>query len=80
MPNRPSAARRRFHRDRVVAKRAVQARQRPLQPEDIVLGRLDDEQWYLGCHRARCGLCHEDKRWGGRRTREKRAWKRAEGL
>jgi hypothetical protein len=42
-----------------------------------VLGRLEDEQQYLGCHRARCGICHPEKRWScGDREREKRAWRR----
>jgi hypothetical protein len=45
---------------------------------DLSLGRFDNEQPYLGCHRARCGLCHPDKRWyrGGDRLAEERAWRR----
>ena len=44
----------RFHRDRVVAKRARQARElqwwfeADFSPVD---GRLENEQWYIGCHR-----------------------------
>ena len=81
---RPSAARRRLHRDRIVAKRAAQARRLAWLPEpdvEPVLGRLEDEQWYLGCHRARCGLCHPEKRWSyGERQRAKRRWHREEGI
>jgi len=74
--SRPTRARRRYHRDRVVAKRAAEARRLGAEPAPV-LGRLDDEQRYLGCHRARCGVCHPDKRWGGERTRGERAWRRA---
>jgi hypothetical protein len=79
--SRPSRARRRYHRDRIVAKRAAQAvRLAALvgYPESApVLGRLDNEQYYLGCHRTRCGICHPAKRWNyGDREREQRAWRR----
>jgi hypothetical protein len=82
MPIQPSAARRRFHTDRVVAKRVRQAKTLSItDPAEFVRGRLDDEQWYVGCHRARCGVCHPDKRWpSGNRQREERAWRRAEEL
>lgn len=81
MPSRPSAARRRFHTDRVIAKRLAQARRHPWSADgEHVHGRLDDEQWYLGCHRARCGVCHPEKRWAyGDRQREEREWRRHEG-
>jgi hypothetical protein len=47
-------------------------------PFDMSLGRFDDEQPYMGCHRARCGLCHPDKRWhrGGDRKAAERRWRR----
>jgi hypothetical protein len=45
---------------------------------DLSLGRFADEQPYLGCHRARCGVCHPDKRWhrGPDRLAAKCAWHR----
>jgi hypothetical protein len=80
MSSRPSAARRRFHRDRVIAKRLKAARGFTLtDPADYVAGRMFNEQWYLGCHRPRCGLCHPSKRWSyGDRQRETREWRRHE--
>jgi hypothetical protein len=80
MPSRPSAARRRFHTDRVIARRLAQAALLSLvDPGEHVRGRLDDEQRYLGCHRARCGMCHPGKRWSyGDRRREDRSWRRDE--
>lgn len=71
MPSRPSAARRRFHTDRVVAKRLGKARVLAWyrDVDELVRGRLDNEQWYLGCHRARCGACHPEKRWAYGATR-----------
>lgn len=82
MPSRPSAARRRFHTDRIIAKRLGQSRSLWwLDDIEFVRGRLDDEQWYLGCHRARCGVCHPDKRWpSGGRQREERAWRDEEDV
>lgn len=76
MPSRPSAARRRFHTDRVIAKRLHLARLLGwADAADLVRGRLDDEQWYLGCHRARCGVCHPEECWSyGDRQREEREW------
>lgn len=80
MPSRPSAARRRFHTDRVIFKRLGQARALGwLDGREPVHGRLDDEQRYLGCHRARCGVCHPEKRWpGDDRRYEEREWRRRE--
>lgn len=80
MPSRPSAARRRLHRDRVVAKRLEQARALSLtDPTEHVPGRLANEQWYVGCHRARCGVCHPEKAApNGDRQREEREWRRRE--
>ena len=35
--------------------------------------------WYLGCHRARCGIGHPDKRRSyGDRQRGERKWRREE--
>jgi hypothetical protein len=62
MPSRPTAARRRFHRDRVIAKRSKVAREiARLDLTEIVCGRLDDQQYYIGCCRSRCRLCHPEK-------------------
>lgn len=61
-----------------LARRLVWWREPDFEP---VLGRLEDEQWYLGCHRARCGVCHPEKRWSyGDRQRAKRRWRREEGI
>jgi hypothetical protein len=81
MPSRTSAARRRFHRDHVIANRFRQAeRLSPTDPADYVRGRLANHQHYLGCHRARCGICHPHKRWpNSDRQRAERAWREAEG-
>lgn len=79
MPSRPSAARRRFHTDRVIAKRLRLAHLLLHRPADhlIVRGRLDDEQAYLGCRRARCGLCHPSKRWpGAARQHNELTWRK----
>jgi hypothetical protein len=80
MASRPSAARRRFHTDRIIAKRLAQARLLGWRASDqYARGRLDDEQAYLGCHRARCGVCHPQKRWNcGERERADREWRRRE--
>ena len=45
---------------------------------DLSLGRFADEQPYLGCRRARCGLCRPGKRWhrGADRMAFERAWRR----
>ena len=49
MSSRGNAARRRFHRDRVIAKRVSVAREIARYDRgDIVPGRLDDQQYYLG--------------------------------
>jgi hypothetical protein len=62
MPSRPTAARRRFHRDRVIAKRIQVAREiTRFDLAEIVSGRLDDQQYYVGCRRSRCRLCHPEK-------------------
>jgi len=55
----------RSYRDRIVAKRARQARELQwwFDPDwTPVEGRLENEQWYIGCRRPRCGICHPDKR------------------
>jgi hypothetical protein len=62
MPSRPSAARRRFHRDRVIAKRIKLAREiAHVDLAEIVPGRLDDQQYYIRCSRPRCRVCHPEK-------------------
>ena len=45
---------------------------------DLSLGRFDNEQPYLGCHRARCGLCHPTKRWhrSADRAAAERGWRK----
>ena len=82
MPSRPSAARRRFHTDRVIAKRVKVAREIACYDvADIVLGRLDDQQYYIGCKRSRCRLCHPEKNLPNAiRQRTEEAWRRSEGL
>jgi hypothetical protein len=82
MPSRPSAARRRFHRERVIAKRIAQARLLGrVEAEVLRDGRVANEQWYLGCHRPRCGVCHPSKRWAyGERQRSDREWRRTHQL
>jgi hypothetical protein len=44
---------------------------------DRSLGRFDNEQPYMGCHRASCGVCRPTKRWhrGADRLAEERAWR-----
>jgi hypothetical protein len=77
MPSRSSRARRRFRTDRIIAKRLAQARSLGwLDEREFIRGRLEHEQWYLGCHKARCRLCHAEKRWShGDRQREDRRWR-----
>jgi hypothetical protein len=38
-------------------------------------GEFHDEQPYLGCRRAHCGMCNGHKHIDPRRTREDRAWR-----
>lgn len=79
--HRHSRAHIRFHRDRWVAKRFAQYRRvtppwalwRPRLNEP--LGYLEDEQAWLGCRRAHCGLCHAKD--PGRRQCEDREWRQA---
>jgi hypothetical protein len=82
MSSRPSAARRRFHRDRVIAKRIKVARDvGGRDVAEIVAGRLGDEQSYLGCGRPRCCLCHPEKHIpNADRQRADEAWRRIERL
>jgi hypothetical protein len=48
---------------------------------EIIRGRLDDQQSYLGCKRPRCRLCHPEKNLpNADRQREDEAWRRLEGL
>ena len=66
MPSRPSAARRRFHTARVIAKRITKrikvARAiAHYELVEIVSGRLDDQQYYVGCSRPRCCACSPHK-------------------
>jgi hypothetical protein len=62
MPSRPSAARRRFHTARVIAKRIRVAREiAHYGLAEIVPGRLDDQQYYIGCSRPRCCACAPHK-------------------
>jgi hypothetical protein len=84
VPRRHSRAHSRYHFVRVALKRRRKYLALKLDtsydryPPDLSLGRFDDEQPYLGCHRARCGVCHQTKRWhrGADRLAEKRAWRR----
>jgi hypothetical protein len=48
---------------------------------EIVHGRLDDQQHYIGCSRPRCRLCHSEKNLpNADRQRAEEAWRRVEGL
>jgi hypothetical protein len=49
--------------------------------DDMSLGVFDNEQPYLGCRRARCGVCHPTKRWhrGADRAAAEREWRREWG-
>jgi hypothetical protein len=80
MPSRPSAARRRFHRDRVIARRIKLAGEvAHVDLTEIVSGRLEDRQYYLGCGRPRCCLCHPEKNLpNADRQRAAEAWRRLE--
>jgi hypothetical protein len=80
MPSRPSAARRRFHRDRVIAKRIKLAREiAHIGLAEIVPGRLDNQQHYIGCSRPRCRLCHPGTNLpNAGRQRADEAWRRLE--
>lgn len=69
----------RFHRDRIVAKRALFYRAYMPTETDRhggAWGYLEDEQAWLGCRRARCGMCGlsmaEVKR---QRRQEQRQWR-----
>jgi hypothetical protein len=84
--HRHSRAHTRYHFIRVALKRrrAFLA----LHPEwmheldyDLSLGLFDDEQRYMGCHRARCGLCRPGKRWhrSADRAAAEREWRREWG-
>lgn len=74
----------RFHRDRKVRARARAfarasrawtwddwSRERLAGP----WGRHEDEQWWMGCHRSRCGICGAGDA-EPRRAREDRAWRK----
>jgi hypothetical protein len=75
----------RFHRDRVVKKRGRQFRRVSRSwvwswtgwPEKLAgsWGVHDDEQMWLGCHRANCGLCGYLEVDGERTRRERLAMK-----
>jgi hypothetical protein len=80
MPSRPSAARRRFQTDRVIAKRAKVARAIAHHDlTEIVPGRLDDQQYYIGCSRPRCCVCSPHKHLpDGDRQRADEVWRRLE--
>lgn len=81
MPSRPSAARRRFHTERVIANRLalLRARHPWYDPGWMIPGPLADWQQYLGCKRARCIHCCDYKNLpNGDRQREEREWRRHE--
>ncbi len=80
MPSRPSAARRRFQTARVIAKRTKVARAIAHHDlAEIVPGRLDDQQYYIGCSRPRCCACAPHKNLpNADRRRADEAWRRLE--
>lgn len=48
---------------------------------EIVPGRQDDQQYYIGCSRPRCRLCHPEKNLpSADRQRADEAWRSVEGL
>lgn len=80
MSSRASGSRKWFHRDRVIAKRVQVAREvARVEPTDIVAGRLDDQQYYLGCNRPRCRLCSPHKNFSNAdRQRAEEDWRHLE--
>jgi hypothetical protein len=69
----------RAQRARVIAARvAAYRRIAPNSPRTLEPGRHVHEQWLLGCHIVRCGLCHPAD--PGRRQRDARAWRADWGL
>jgi hypothetical protein len=75
---------RRHHRARVIRNRANAAIQVWGEdwPHHWPIGALADNQYWMGCNRARCGLCHPWKRWSNSadRTRAEREWRREWGV
>lgn len=81
-----SRALRRHHRERIIAKRyRVASLQLSATWHDFhywhdrrPLGKLARTQAWLGCGRARCGLCHPSKRWhtSADRMRADQDWRR----
>ena len=69
MPRRHSRAHTRHHFIRVALKRRRKYLELKLDPWydshplELSLGRFDNEQPHLGCHRARCGVCNPTERW-----------------
>jgi hypothetical protein len=80
MPSRLSAARRRFNRDRLIRKRINVAREiADVDLAEIVRGRLDDQQCYIGCGRPRCCVCSPHKHLpNADRQRADEAWRSIE--
>jgi hypothetical protein len=69
----------RAQRARVIAARVAAYRAiAPDDPRRVARGRHVHEQWSLGCHNARCGLCHPAD--PGTRQRDRRAWRADWGL
>lgn len=76
MAGRVTRAERRHHRERV-----IRNRERSAKATSIILGdyegkhprgALADAQYWVGCNRPNCGLCHPCKRWGSARDRSYR--------
>lgn len=79
-----SRALRRHHRQRLIATRfrkwVAMRTSWASSPHRGPLGKLANEQAYLGCPSGRhCGVCHPEANYG-RRAREKRTWRVQEGL
>lgn len=71
----------RFQRDRKIAVRVARYRKLGWWPERIERepwGRLANEDWWLGCHNPRCGICRSPEE--PTRTRAKREWRAFEQL
>lgn len=71
---------RRHHRARLIIQRARLARAMQLTGSSSIArpeGSLTDGQYWLGCNRAKCGLCHPHKRYGyADRQRARETWQR----
>ena len=81
MRHRSPRGRRRFHTERVIAKRHrryVRTTPSSIRRDRLEDGRMADTDRYHDCGRTRCGLCHWAKLNEPRRARKERAWRELE--